>query len=111
MKCSCNSGTKFVQSDHKLKVVDENVAMEVSKLFAQASHQVDNDIFVKVKKLIQDLIWKLQSRFLSLCDTELSTTNCSETSLQEEVSNANYIHNEETTTNDELGRITFDFIQ
>ena len=31
----------------------------------------------------------------------MSTTNCSETSLQEEVSNANYIHNEVTTTNEE----------
>ena len=31
----------------------------------------------------------------------MSTTNCSETRLQEEVSNANYIHNEETTTNEE----------
>ena len=30
-----------------------------------------------------------------------NSTNCSETSLQEEVSNANYIHNEETTTNEE----------
>ena len=29
------------------------------------------------------------------------TTNCSETGLQEEVSNANYIHYEETTTNEE----------
>ena len=29
------------------------------------------------------------------------TTNCSETSLQEEVSNASYIHNEVTTTNEE----------
>ena len=31
----------------------------------------------------------------------MSTTNCSETSLQEEVSNTNYIHNEVTTTNEE----------
>ena len=29
------------------------------------------------------------------------STNCSETSLQEEVSNANYIHSEVTTTNEE----------
>ena len=86
----------------QLKTSTENLTMEVAKLFAQVSHQVDNDLFVKVKKLIQDLIWKLQPRFQKgLCDTELSTTNCSETSLQEEVSNANYIHNEETTTNEE----------
>ena len=30
--------------------------MKVAKLFAQVSHQVDNDPFVKVKKLIQYLI-------------------------------------------------------
>ena len=59
----------------------ENLAMEVAKLFAQESHQVDNDLFVEVKKF--------------------NSTNCSETSLQEEVSNANNIHNEETTTNEE----------
>ena len=41
-----------------------NLGMEVAKLFAQVSHQVDNDLLVKVKKLIQDLIWKLQPRFL-----------------------------------------------
>ena len=78
--------------------------MEVAKLFAQVSHQVDNDLFVEVKKLIQDLIWKLQRKFprkdnvIPRCH---NSTNCSETSLQEEVSNANYIHNEETTTNEE----------
>ena len=48
----------------QLKTSMENLAMEVAKLFAQVSHQVDNDLFVKVKKLIQDLIWKLQPRFL-----------------------------------------------
>ena len=34
----------------------ENLAMKVAKLFVQVSHQVDNDPFVEVKKLIQDLI-------------------------------------------------------
>ena len=48
----------------QLKTSMENLAMEVVKLFAQVSHQVDNDLFVEVKKLIQDLIWKLQPRFL-----------------------------------------------
>ena len=47
----------------QLKTSTENLAMEVAKLFAQVSHQVDNDLFVEVKKLIQDLIWKLQPRF------------------------------------------------
>ena len=37
-----------------------NLAMKVAKLFAQMSHQVDNDAFVKVKKFIQELFWKLQ---------------------------------------------------
>ena len=40
----------------QLKTSVENLAMEVVKLFAQVSHQVDNDLFVEVKKLIQDLI-------------------------------------------------------
>ena len=56
------------------------------------------------KKLIQDLIWKLQPRFLrkdSVIPRCHNSTNCSETSLQEEVSNANYIHNEEATTNED----------
>ena len=35
----------------------DNLAVEVAKLFAQVSHQVDNDLFVRVKKLIQDLIF------------------------------------------------------
>ena len=48
----------------QLKTSMENLAMEVAKLFAQVSHQVDNDLFVKVKNLIQDLIWKLQRKFL-----------------------------------------------
>ena len=50
----------------------------------------------------QDLMKKLQAEISQKgqCDTELYTTNCSETNLQEEVSNANYIHNEETTTNE-----------
>ena len=38
--------------------------MEVAKLFAQVSHQVDNDLFVEVKKLIQNLVWKRQPKFL-----------------------------------------------
>ena len=49
----------------QLKTSTENLAMEVAKLFAQVSHQVDNDLFVKVKKFIQDLIWKLQRKLLS----------------------------------------------
>ena len=58
---------------------------------------------MKVKKLIQYLIWKLQWKFLRKtdCDTELSTTNCPETSLREEVYNANFIRNEEKATNEE----------
>ena len=48
----------------QFKTSMENLAMEVAKLFAQVSHQVDNDLFVIVKKLIQDLIWKLQLKFL-----------------------------------------------
>ena len=78
--------------------------MEVAKLFAQVSHQVDHDLFVEVKKLIQYLIWKLQRKFLrkdSVIPRCHNSTNCSETSLQVDVSNANYIHNEETTTNEE----------
>ena len=80
----------------ELEVSMENLAMKVAKLFAQVSNQVDNDPFVKVKKLIQDLIWNLQRRFLRKadCDTELSTTNCPETSLREEVYNANFIRYE-----------------
>ena len=88
----------------QLKTSMENLAKDVAKLFAQVSHQVDNDLFVKVKKLIQDLIWKLQRKFLrkdSVIPRCHNSTNCSETSLQEEVSNANYIHNEVTTTNEE----------
>ena len=58
-------GTEMTTNAHpQLKTSMENLAMEVAKLFAQVSHQVDNDLFVKVKKLIQDLIWKLQPRFL-----------------------------------------------
>ena len=84
---------KFHATVDELEVSMENLAMKVAKLFAQVSNQVDNDPFVKVKKLIQDLIWKLQRRFLRKadCDTELSTTNCPETSLREEVYNANFI--------------------
>ena len=53
--------------------------------------------------MIQDLIWKLQWRFLRKadCDTELSTTNCPETSLREEVHIANFIRYEEMATNEE----------
>ena len=61
----------------QFKTSMENLAMEVAKLFAQVSHQVDNDLFVKVKKLIQDLIWKLQRKFLrkaSVIPSCLSTT-------------------------------------
>ena len=81
----------------ELEASMENLAMKVAKLFAQVSNQVTNDPFMKVKKLIQDLIWKQQWKFLrkTECDTELSTTNCPETSLREEVYNANFIRNEE----------------
>ena len=88
----------------QLQTSMENLAMEVAKLFAQVSHQVDNDLLVEVKRLIQDLIWKLQRKFLrQTCVIPRChySTNCSETSFEEEVSNANYIHNEETTTHEE----------
>ena len=50
-------GTELTTNAHpQLKTSMENLAMEVVKLFAQVSHQVDNDLFVEVKKLIQDLI-------------------------------------------------------
>ena len=87
----------------ELEASMENLAMKVANLFAQVSNQVTNDPFMKVKKLIQDLIWKQQWKFLRKtdCDTELSTTNCPETSLREEVYNANFIRNEEKATNEE----------
>ena len=87
----------------ELEASMENLAMKVANLFAQVSNQVTNDPFMKVKKLIQDLTWKQQWKFLRKtdCDTELSTTNCPETSLREEVYNANFIRNEEKATNEE----------
>ena len=87
----------------ELEASMENLAMKVANLFAQVSNQVTNDPFMKVKKLIQDLIWNQQWKFLRKtdCDTELSTTNCPETSLREEVYNANFIRNEEKATNEE----------
>ena len=87
---------------NELEASVENLAMKVAKLFAQVFNQVDNDPIMKVKKLIQDLIWKLQWRFLRKadCDTELSTTNCPETSLREEVCNANFIRYEEKAIKD-----------
>ena len=87
----------------ELEASMENLAMKVANLFAQVSNQVTNDPFMKVKKLIQDLIWKQQWKFLRKtdCDTELSTTNCPETSLREEVYDANFIRNEEKATNEE----------
>ena len=48
----------------ELKTSTENLAMEVAELSAHVSQQIANDPFVKVKKLIQDLIWKPQRRFL-----------------------------------------------
>ena len=58
-------GTEMTTNAHpQLKTSMANLAMEVAKLFAQVSHQVANDLFVEVKKLIQDLIWKLQRKFL-----------------------------------------------
>ena len=58
---------------------------------------------MKVKKLIQYLIWNQQWNFLRKtdCDTELSSSNCQETSLREEVYNANFIRNEEKATNED----------
>ena len=44
----------------ELEASMENLAMKVAKLFAQVSNQVTNDPFMKVKKLIQYLIWKQQ---------------------------------------------------
>ena len=87
----------------ELEASMENLAMNVVKLFTQVSSQVTNDPFVKMKKLIQYLIWKLQWKFLRKadCDTELSTTNCPEASLREEVYNANFIHYEEKATNED----------
>ena len=87
----------------ELEASMENLAMKVVKLFTQVSNQVTNDPFVKMKKLIQCLIWKLQWKFLRKadCDTELSTTNCPEASLREEVYNANFIHYEEKATNED----------
>ena len=87
----------------ELEASMENLAMKVAKLFAQVSNQVTHDPFMRVKKLIQHLIWKQQWNFLRKtdCETELSTTNCPETSLQEEVFNANFIRNEEKSTNED----------
>ena len=47
---------KFHATVDELGASMENLAMKEAKLFAQVSNQVDNDPFVKVKKLIQDLI-------------------------------------------------------
>ena len=66
----------------ELEASMENLAMKVAKLFAQVSNQVTNDPLMEVKKLIQYLIWKPQWKFhrKTECDTELSTTNCPESS-------------------------------
>ena len=87
----------------ELEASMENLAMKVAKLFTQVSNQVTNDPFMKVKKLIQYLIWNQQWNFLRKtdCDTELSSSNCPETSLREEVYNANFIRNEEKATNED----------
>ena len=67
----------------------ENLAMKVAKLFAQVSHQLDNDPFVKVKKLVQDLTWKLQQeaqrRFLRKASMTPSclSTDCSVVTTQQ----------------------------
>ena len=52
----------------ELEASMENLAMKVAKLFAQVSNQVTNDPFMKVKKLIQYLIWKQQWKFLRKAD-------------------------------------------
>ena len=94
---------KFHDTVGELDASMENLTMEVAKLFAQVSHQVEvhegkkiwsmrwtrghaysslrqhdfgiecsNDPFVKVKKLIQDLIWKLQLKFLRKAGRQLN---------------------------------------
>ena len=96
----------------QLKTSMENLAMEVAKLFAQVSHQVDNDLFVKVKKLIQDLIGELQPRFLRKASVIPSclSTNCPDVTTQQIAQRQIYKRkyqtrttstNEETTTNEE----------
>jgi len=63
-----------------------------SALLLTVSQQVANDPFVKVKKLIQDLIWKLQQEGTAevsqkgWCDTELSTNKLSRDKFTREVS-------------------------
>ena len=94
---------KFHDTVDELDASMENLTMEVAKLFAQVSHQVEvhegkkiwsmrwtrgyaysslnqhdfgiecsNDPLVKVKKLIQDLIWKLQLKFLRKVGRQLN---------------------------------------
>ena len=94
---------KFHDTVDELDASMEILTMEVAKLFAQVSHQVEvhegkkiwsmrwtrgyayssshqhdfgiecsSDPFVKVKKLIQDLIWKLQLQFLRKAGRQLN---------------------------------------
>ena len=94
---------KLHETVDELDTSMDNLTMEVAKLFAQVSHQVEvhegkkiwsmrwtrgyacsslhqrdfgiecsDDPFVKVKKLIQDLIWKLQLKFLRKTGRQLN---------------------------------------
>ena len=99
---------KFHDNVDELDASMDNLTMEVAKLFAQVSHQVEihegkkiqtqgcwneaptrgyacsslhqrdfgiecsDDPFVKVKKLIQDLFWKLQLKFLRKTGRQLN---------------------------------------
>ena len=67
-------GTELTTNAHpQLKTSTENLAMEVVKLFAQVSHQVDNDLFVEVKKEIDprpDLKAAAEISQKGLCGTE-----------------------------------------
>ena len=128
---------KFHDTVDELDASMDNLTMEVVKLFAQVSHQVEvhegkkiwlmrwtrgyacsslhqrdfgiecsDDPFVKVKKLIQDLIWKLQLKFLRKTGRQLQIVQ--KTSLQQEILNANFIRNEEKATNEEVTKDVWD---
>ena len=66
----------------ELEASMENLAMKVAKLFAQVSNQVTNDPFMKVKKLIQDLIWKQQWKLLRKVYNKLSRDKLTRGSIQ-----------------------------
>ena len=70
----------FAQVSHQVEVHEGKKiwSMRWTRGFAYSSHQHDfgiecsNDPFVKVKKLIQDLIWKLQLKFLRKAGRQLN---------------------------------------